>query len=91
MIERVIAEIQARHSKEPITQDEYDEWRQNDVTKRLFDDLELSVLDSFQDWLPDDNQDAAAMAAMLRQGGAQMVERVLDWSPAGVEGPNDED
>jgi len=32
-----------------------------------------------------------ALQAMLRQGGAKMVEQVLDWSPAGVEGPNDED
>jgi len=51
----------------------------------------LSVIDSFQDYLPEDSVEAAAMTAMLRQGGAVMVERVLDWSPAGVEGPNDEE
>lgn len=91
MLERAIAETQARHSREPITQDEYDEWRQNDVTKRLFDDLELSVLDSFQNYLPVDEPGETAMVAMLKQGGAQMVENVLDWSPAGVEGPNDDE
>lgn len=91
MLERAIAETKARHSREPITQDEYDEWRQSDVTKRLFEDLELSVLDSFQDYLPDGDPGVTAMAAMLRQGGAQMVEKVLDWSPAGAEGVSDED
>jgi len=27
----------------------------------------------------------------MREGGSQMVEQVLDWSPAGVKGPNDEE
>jgi len=31
------------------------------------------------------------MWAMFRQGAAQMAEVVLDWSPKGVEGPNDEE
>lgn len=91
MIERAIAEIQARHSREPITQDEYDEWRQNDVTKRMLEGLELSVLDSFQNYLPEDDPGETAMAAMLRQGGVKMAENILDWSPAGVEGPNDDE
>ena len=61
------------------------------VTKRLFEELELSVLDSFQDYLPDESIDKAAMAAMSRQGATEMVDIVLDWAPAGVKGENDED
>jgi hypothetical protein len=48
------------------------------------------VVDAFQDYLPD-SPDEIIIQSMLRQGAAQMVERVLDWSPQGVEGPNDED
>ena len=61
------------------------------VTRRLFEELELSVLDSFQDYLPNGSIDRAAMAAMSRQGATEMVDIVLDWAPAGVKGDNDED
>ena len=61
------------------------------VTKRLFEELELSVLDSFQDYLPDESIDRTAMAAMSRQGATEMVDIILDWVPAGVKGENDED
>ena len=86
----MILEIKDRHSKRPISQDAYDKWRHSTVTKRLFEDLELAVIDSFQDYLPEDSVESTAMTAMLRQGAAQAVEKVLDWAPAGVEGPNNE-
>ena len=91
MLERLILETKERHSKRPVSQEAYNKWRHSTVTKRLFEDLELSVIDGFQDYLPEDDIDAAAMTAMLRQGAAKMVEQVLDWSPSGVEGPNDEE
>lgn len=90
MIERLIAEVTTRHSKKPITQGQYDRWLASSVTRRLFEDLELSVLDSFQDYLPDDTIGKTAMQAMLRQGAAQMVEEVLDWEPKGLEQEDDE-
>ncbi len=49
------------------------------------------MIDSYQDYLSEGDAKDIAMMAMVRQGAAQMVEKVLDWSPAGVEGPNDED
>ena len=87
----MISETKDSHSKRPISPEAYNKWRNSTVTKRLFEDLELSVIDSFQDYLPENHSDTTAMLAMLRQGGSQMVETVLDWSPAGVEGPNDEE
>lgn len=89
MIERLIAEIKARHSKKPITQGQYDRWLASSVTRRLFEDLELAVLDSFQDYLPEDKPDEIATLAMLRQGASQMVEIVLDWEPKGLEKEDD--
>lgn len=91
MLEQLISETKDRHSKRPISQEAYSKWRNSAVTKRLFEDLELAVIDSFQDYLPEDSNDQALTVAMIRQGEAKMIERVLDWSPAGVEGPNDED
>ncbi len=91
MLEQWILEIKERHSKRPISQEAYNKWRHSAVTKRLFEDLELSVIDYFQDYLSGRDTGDVAMQAMLRQGAALMVEQVLDWSPKGVEGPNDEE
>ena len=91
MLERLIDEAKDRHSKRPISQEAYSKWLNATVTKRLFEDLELSVIDSFQDYLPEDSVDSAAMQAMVRQGAAQMVERVLDWAPKGLEIADDEE
>ena len=90
MIERLIDETKERHQQRPISKEAYSKWRSQTVTKRLFEDLELVVIDSFQDYLPEDNQSAAVMSAMLRQGATQMVERVLDWAPEGCEADDDE-
>lgn len=87
----MISETKSRQAKRPISPEAYSKWRNSTVTKRLFEDLELAVIDSYQDYLPGDKCDEVAMAAMTRQGAAQTVELVLDWAPAGLEGPNDED
>jgi hypothetical protein len=69
----------------PILEEDYHKWRNSQVTRRLFEDLELSVVDSFQDYIADDAADRVAMQTMMKQGAAMMVERVIDWAPAGVE------
>jgi len=86
----LIAETKDKHSKRPISQEAYNKWRNSNVTKRLFDDLELAVIDSYQDYLPDDPNLAFSLAKQ-REGSSIMVEQVLDWAPKGVEGPNNED
>lgn len=62
------------------------------MTVRLFDQLEMAVLDSYRDYATDMGYGAELPGVVgKRDGAAQMVETVLDWSPAGVRGPNDED
>lgn len=90
MLERLIAEVEDRHSKKPISQSQYDRWIASAVTKRLFEDLELGVIDSFQDYLSEDNQDSIVVQSMLRQGAAQLVEFVLEWAPKGLVQDDDE-
>ena len=91
MIEDVIAEIRQRQVKQPISQEQYNKWRRMNVTKRLFEDIELYVIENLQDYLPEDSIEQAGMQAMLREGRAQLAEHVLDWFPAGVKGDDDED
>lgn len=88
----MILETKDRHSKRPISQEAYNKWRNSTVTKRLFEDLELSVIDSFQDYVTENSTPEKILIEVgKRDGASQMVEQVLDWSPDGVEGPNDED
>ena len=91
MIEDVITEIKQRQIKQPISQDQYNKWRRMNVTKRLFEDIELFVIDNLQDYLPTDSVDKVALQSMLRQGRAEMAEHVLDWVPSGVVEDDDED
>lgn len=87
----MISEIKQRHSNQPISQDQYNKWRRMNVTKRLFEEIELSVLDSYLDYLSTDSVDQVALISMVRQGASEMVEKILDWAPAGVTGPNDKE
>ncbi len=91
MLEELITETKSRHSKRPISQEVYSKWRSSAVTKRLFEDLELAVINSFQDYLPEDSRDGIVIQSMLRQGEMAMVEQVLDWKPTGLEDMHDED
>lgn len=90
MLERLILETKERHSKRPISQEVYNKWRASSVTRRLFEELELAVVDSFQEYL-DPSDPALLMHAMERQGAARIVESVIQWAPEGVEAPGDED
>ena len=88
----MILETKDRNSKRPISQEAYNKWLHSTVTRRLFDDLELSVIDKFQDYVTENNTaEEILIEVAKRDGASQMVEQVLDWSPKGVEGPNDED
>ncbi len=92
MLERLISEIKDKHNKRPISQEAYNRWRHSAVTIRLFEELELAVIDSYQNYVTENNNtDEILIEVGKRDGYAQMVEQVIDWSPAGVEGPNDED
>ena len=91
MLERWISETRDRQAKRPIAQDDYDSWLRMEVTQRLFEDLELAVIDSFQDYLPTSSSDESISIAMMRQGAAQAIETVLEWAPNGVRSKSDED
>ena len=90
MLEQLILETKARHSKKAISSEAFHKWRNSAVTKRLFEDLELAVIDSYQDYLPEDSE-GIIVSAMLRQGATQLVEKVLDWMPAGIYIEEEED
>ncbi len=80
-----------RHSRQPISQDDYDSWRASPVTQRLFDTVEIALLESFSDEDVPGSIEEAAINELLRKGGKAIIDSVLSWSPAGCKGPDDED
>ncbi len=91
MLEKALKEVRDRHKSQPIQQDQFDAWYRSDITQRLFAELEMAVIDQYQDYLPTQTIDQVALASMLRQGAAEMVEVVIDWSPSGVKHPKDKE
>ncbi len=80
-----------RRSKRPISPEAFHKWKNQTITKRLFEDIELGVFDSLLDDLPEYDTNAIVAQAMLRQGGKKMAESILDWAPEGCEVSEDED
>jgi len=87
----MLAETKARHSRQPISQDDYDAWRQNDVTKRLFEEIETEVLEQALEEMSSVKIDEVALDTAFNKGCESFARSTLDWSPEGVRGPNDED
>jgi len=83
--------MKGRRNKRPISLEQFNKWKNQTITKRLFEDIEVGVFESLLDDLPDETSDAAAMQAMLRQGGRKMAEEILDWAPEGCGVDEDED
>jgi hypothetical protein len=90
MIDELITETKSRHSSKPISQEVYSKWRSSAVTKRLFEELEIAVAESYQDPLPNDPNEALGQAK-IREGYSSLVEDVLEWSPSGCINPKNKD
>ena len=92
MIEELLAETRARHSTSPISQEDYDTWRNSDVTNRLFEELEIDMLEDAIDLTPAyESTDLAAMDFVAIKADQERVAFVLEWAPDGCKGANDED
>ena len=92
MLERQISELRDKHSKHPISQDEFDGWRRSKVTQRLFEELEVGVMEGVADQTTDHTLegDKIAIQTALNEGANHMIDILLAWSPSGVKGVNDE-
>lgn len=72
-----------RRPKESVTKEQFSEWKQHPVTKQMKLEVALSILESFDQDIPNSIDGAAAMA--LKQEGARAVlEEFFDWVPEGV-------
>ena len=92
MIEELLAETRARHSTSPISQEDYDTWRINPVTVRLFEEMEMDVIG---DLIDSDSTatttDEVAMEYVSMKSEQDRIRSIIDWSPAGCKGADDDE
>ena len=68
---------------QPVSREQFSEWKQSDVTRALFGDLVLSVLEQFEDTLPDDVSHGTSKA-YKRDGASELITTLFEWEPAYV-------
>jgi hypothetical protein len=66
-----------------ISKDQYSEWKHNPVTKQLFNDLQVAVLDQQSYEYPNDI-DATVCMAHQREGAIMLLEELTTWEPESV-------
>ena len=76
-------ETKERHSKMPISQDQYDNWLRDPVTVRLFEELDLSRIEQALESVDGHTPEELAIQAATLSGCMFTIEQVLNWSPAG--------
>lgn len=78
--------IHEKHNQNPISQAEYEEWRANPVTLRMFDDFEYSLLIAQKEATeaPSDSSYSPIVHAALNALG-EAVMKMFEWSPEEIE------
>lgn len=67
-----------------ISKEHFSEWKNHPVTERLFIDLCLGLVESFNDGIPED-LNSGPPKAFIRQGHQEMIKEIIDWNPTEVE------
>ena len=84
MIDELIRRTQSAHSQEQISQDDYDAWCSDPVTRRFMEGLELSMLTQAFDDVTDQHADRVLITACTRAGAVDVIQNILGWSPEGL-------
>ncbi len=78
--------IQSKQKSEPIQPNEYEEWRHNPVTLRLFSDLE-EIMHNNSEYFTSASFDSPSACSLAQRevfGQKQTTEFVFGWSPQEV-------
>jgi len=89
MLKDYLEKLQDQRRNHPITQADFDAWRQNIITKQFFEDLELFPVDRAND-ITADNANTAGLHAAKLNGVQDTCEYFSDWTPDCLEGNEDE-
>ena len=82
-----------RHHRElqPITQASFSEWKQNIITRQLFEDLEIGILNSLDSINPILSPEKAAIGYTQIYAVRGVTDNVINWTPDFLEKIDDKD
>ena len=63
-----------------VSKEQFNRWKHDSVTESLFQALTLSVLEQFEDSLPEDPQTGLAVA-YKRDGARVLLDILFEWEP----------
>ena len=75
----------------PITQASFSEWKQNIITKQLFEDLEVGVLNGLDSINPILNPEKAAIGYTNLYAVREVSDIIINWAPEFLEKVDDKD
>jgi hypothetical protein len=87
MIE-ILQQVQ-HYKRQPISKDQFNEWKRDPVTEALLLDLAESLLDQIDEDLPED-LDKSVIIAHQREGARKMLQVLVDWSPEFIKEDDDD-
>lgn len=80
-----------QHSLPLVDRDQFDKWLKDPVTEHFFKDLENTYLDCMLDPLQTSSMDRVAIVALKRESYRELIDKILEWTPQGVEKGDDEE
>ena len=83
MLKEYLENLTQARQHHPITQADFDAWKQNIITKQLFEDLELALLEQIQSMRALDSNAGLSLAKF--NGMQESVQSVTDWVPETLE------
>jgi len=75
----------------PITQGSFSEWKQNIITKQLFEDLERAILNGLDQINPILHPEKAAIGYTRIYAVREVSDNIINWTPEFLEKIDDKD
>ncbi len=82
MLDAFLDSIKAKHASNPITSEHYARWRNNRVTRRFMEELELLSIETLAENATSFDINELAVQALIKQAHKSRIEDILDWKPA---------
>ena len=89
MLKEVLEKMEQSSHNHPISSDEYDSWKSSKVTKRLFADLDYSVISGLESITRHGTNEDIAKKAIEFSTSRENVESVKEWLPTELAGDDD--
>jgi hypothetical protein len=64
-----------------VSREQFSKWKRDPITEALFVALALSVLEQFEDPLPENDTQVGLALAYKRDGARELLDTLFEWKP----------